>query len=90
MQYEPAEPIGPGAGAWGHAGRAVTVVGTRSPLEVAVCRDVPPETAQSLAAEAAAESFAGLGGTAVVLRLGWTYGETDRLSRQILAAAARG
>jgi hypothetical protein len=176
MRYEPAEPAGPGAGIWGHAGRAVTVVGTRSPLEVAVCRalsaggyrlasmgsdapvlvvagelalpagwlvsrcrrwraawrrdqfvavarlarergvtrlvalssalvsgrssgpgsgrlrrgDVPPEIAQALAAEAAAESFAGLGGAAVVLRLGWTYGETDRLTRQILAAAARG
>jgi nucleoside-diphosphate-sugar epimerase len=47
-----------------------------------------PEAA--LAAEAAAQAFAGLGGTAVVLRLGWTYGDTDRLTRQIRAAAARG
>lgn len=52
--------------------------------------DAPPEAAQALAAEAAAQAFAGLGGTAVVLRLGWTYGDTDRHTRQILAAAARG
>jgi nucleoside-diphosphate-sugar epimerase len=52
--------------------------------------DVPPEAAQAIAAEAAAQAFAGLGGTAVVLRLGWTYGDTDRHTRQILAAARRG
>ena len=50
----------------------------------------PPETAQALAAEAAAEGFTDLGGTSVVLRLGWTYGRADRLTRQILQAAARG
>jgi nucleoside-diphosphate-sugar epimerase len=50
----------------------------------------PPETAQALAAEAAAETFTELGGTSVVLRLGWTYGRTDRITRQILQAAARG
>lgn len=50
----------------------------------------PPETAQALAVEAAAEAFTELGGTSVVLRLGWTYGRTDRLTRQILAAGARG
>ncbi|HEX3517266.1 MAG TPA: hypothetical protein VHT26_25020 [Trebonia sp.] len=53
-------------------------------------RGTRPEAARALAAEAAAHAFAGLGGTAVVLRLGWTYGDTDRLTRQILAAAARG
>jgi hypothetical protein len=52
--------------------------------------DAPPEAAQALAAEAAAQAFAGLGGTAVVLRLGWTYGDTDRHTRQILTAARRG
>jgi nucleoside-diphosphate-sugar epimerase len=50
----------------------------------------PPETAQALAAEAAAEAFTELGGTSVVLRLGWTYGQADRLTRQILQTAARG
>jgi hypothetical protein len=50
----------------------------------------PPETAQALAVEAAAEAFTELGGTSVVLRLGWTYGRTDQLTRQILAAGARG
>jgi hypothetical protein len=50
----------------------------------------PPETAQALAAEAAAEAFTELGGTSVVLRLGWTYGTADQLTRQVLAAAARG
>jgi nucleoside-diphosphate-sugar epimerase len=50
----------------------------------------PPETAQALAVEAAAEIFTEFGGTSVVLRLGWTYGRTDRLTRQILQAGARG
>jgi hypothetical protein len=50
----------------------------------------PPETAQALAVEAAAEAFTELGGTSVVLRLGWTYGRADQLTRQILAAGARG
>jgi nucleoside-diphosphate-sugar epimerase len=52
--------------------------------------DAPPEAAQAVAAETAAQAFAGLGGTAVVLRLGWTYGDTDRHTRQIMAAARRG
>lgn len=170
MRYESAEPAGPGRALPGHAGRAVTVTGSGSPLHAAVCHelsasgyrpvppgtgapvlviaselalpawwlvsrygcwraarqrddlvaaarlarergavrlvalssallsgpgpgqpgDAPPEAAQALAAEAAARAFTGLGGTAVVLRLGWTYGETDRHTRQILAAAARG
>jgi len=50
----------------------------------------PPETADALAVEAAAEAFTELGGTSVVLRLGWAYGRADRLTRQILAAGARG
>ena len=50
----------------------------------------PPETAEALAAEAAAETFTELGGASVVLRLGWTYGRADRVTRRILAAGARG
>lgn len=50
----------------------------------------PPETAEALAVEAAAETFTELGGASVVLRLGWTYGRADRMTRRILAAGARG
>jgi len=50
----------------------------------------PAETADALAVEAAAETFTELGGASVVLRLGWTYGRADRVTRRILAAGARG
>lgn len=66
-------------------GRHASMGSARSWLQGA-----PPETADGLAAEAAAEAFTELGGASVVLRLGWTYGRADLLTRRMLAAGARG
>lgn len=49
-----------------------------------------PETAPAAAAERAAGLFARLGGDAVVLRLGWTYGGGEAITRRIMSAARRG
>lgn len=48
------------------------------------------EVAQPAAAERAADLFACLGGDAVVLRLGWTWGIEESITRRVLAAAGRG
>jgi hypothetical protein len=56
----------------------------------ALSLDPPPETVAAEATEAAARVFSGLGGRSVVLRLGWTYGERERLTRQVLDAARKG
>lgn len=48
------------------------------------------ETAPAAAAEEAAHLFAKLGGDAVVLRLGWTCGRDEDITRRVLSAAAHG
>jgi hypothetical protein len=48
------------------------------------------ETAPAAAAEQAARLFAGLGGDSVVLRLGWTCGREEAITRQVVSAARRG
>ena len=48
------------------------------------------EIAAAASAERGAHRFAGLGGDAVILRLGWAYGAEDGLTRRVLAAAGRG
>ena len=48
------------------------------------------ETAPAAAAERAARLFTSLGGDSVVLRLGWTYGREEAITRRVLAAARRG
>lgn len=48
------------------------------------------ETAPAAAAEQAARLFADLGGDSVVLRLGWTGGRGEAITRQVVAAARRG
>jgi nucleoside-diphosphate-sugar epimerase len=48
------------------------------------------ETAPAAAAEQAARMFASLGGDSVVLRLGWTCGPREAITRQVLSAARRG
>jgi hypothetical protein len=48
------------------------------------------ETAPSAAAERAARLFTSLGGDAVVLRLGWTLGREEAITRRVLSAARRG
>jgi nucleoside-diphosphate-sugar epimerase len=52
--------------------------------------DPPPEAAEAEALEHAAGTFAALGGHAVVLRLGWPYGDGDRLTQRLLSAARNG
>jgi hypothetical protein len=52
--------------------------------------DIPAEASAALAVEAAATRFSELGGQSVTLRLGWPYGAADPLTRQILAAGAKG
>ena len=49
-----------------------------------------PETAAAAAAEAAAGLFSRLGGDSVVLRLGWTCGPEEAVTRRVLSAARRG
>jgi len=49
-----------------------------------------PETARSAAAEHAARLFTGLGGDSVVLRLGWTCGPGEPITRRVLSAARLG
>lgn len=49
-----------------------------------------PETAQAAAAEAAARLFGSLGGDCVVLRLGWTCGRDEDITRRVLSAARHG
>jgi nucleoside-diphosphate-sugar epimerase len=48
------------------------------------------ETAPAAAAEQAARLFTSLGGDSVVLRLGWTYGPGEAITRRVLSAARRG
>jgi hypothetical protein len=48
------------------------------------------ETAPAGAAEEAAHLFASLGGDAVLLRLGWTYGREEAITRRVVSAARRG
>lgn len=48
------------------------------------------ETAPAAAAEQAARLFTSLGGNAVVLRLGWTCGREEAITRQVVSAARRG
>jgi hypothetical protein len=48
------------------------------------------ETAPAAAAEQAARLFADLGGDSVVLRLGWTCGRGEAITRQVVSAARRG
>jgi len=48
------------------------------------------ETAPAAAAERAARLFTSLGGDSVVLRLGWTIGPEERITRRVLSAARRG
>jgi hypothetical protein len=48
------------------------------------------ETASAAAAERAAALFTSLGGDSVVLRLGWTCGPEEAITRRVLAAARRG
>ena len=48
------------------------------------------ETAPAAAAEQAARLFTSLGGDAVVLRLGWTCGREEAITRQVVSAARRG
>jgi hypothetical protein len=48
------------------------------------------ETAQAAAAEAGARLFSRLGGESVVLRLGWTCGREDAITRRVVSAARRG
>jgi hypothetical protein len=48
------------------------------------------ETAPAAAAEQAANLFAKLGGDSVVLRLGWTCGREEAITRQVLSTARRG
>jgi hypothetical protein len=48
------------------------------------------ETASAAAAEQAAALFTSLGGDSVVLRLGWTCGPEEAITRRVLAAARRG
>ena len=48
------------------------------------------ETSAATAAEQAARLFAGIGGECVVLRLGWTCGPQEAITRRVLAAARRG
>jgi hypothetical protein len=48
------------------------------------------ETAPAAAAEQAARLFTSLGGDSVVLRLGWTCGHDETLTRQVASAARRG
>jgi hypothetical protein len=48
------------------------------------------ETAPAAAAEQAATLFTSLGGDSVVLRLGWTIGPEEAITRRVLAAARRG
>jgi len=48
------------------------------------------ETSAATAAEQAARMFTGAGGDCVVLRLGWTCGAGDAITRRVLAAASRG
>jgi nucleoside-diphosphate-sugar epimerase len=52
--------------------------------------DPLPEAAEAEALERAAGTFAALGGHAVVLRLGWPYGDGDRLTQRLLGAARNG
>lgn len=49
-----------------------------------------PETLDAWAAEEAARNFSALGGQVVVLRPGWTYYNSDGLTREVVAAANRG
>lgn len=49
-----------------------------------------PETAPAAAAEEAARLFTRLGGDSVVLRLGWTCGHEEGITRRVLSAARRG
>jgi len=49
-----------------------------------------PETAPAAAAERAASLFTRLGGDSVVLRLGWTYGGAEAITRRVMSAAGRG
>jgi hypothetical protein len=48
------------------------------------------ETASAAAAERAAALFTSLGGSSVVLRLGWTYSRQEPITRRVLSAARRG
>jgi len=48
------------------------------------------ETSAATAAEQAARLFAEIGGDRVVLRLGWTCGPEEAITRRVLAAARRG
>jgi hypothetical protein len=48
------------------------------------------ETAAAAAAEQAALLFTSLGGDSVILRLGWTVGPGEAITRQVLSAARRG
>jgi nucleoside-diphosphate-sugar epimerase len=63
-------------------------------LGVPLCPGAPTvtaaETSAATAAEQAARLFTGIGGDAVVLRLGWTCGPAESITRRVLAAARRG
>lgn len=48
------------------------------------------ETAHGAAAEQSARLFTSLGGDSVVLRLGWTCGREEAITRQVVSAARRG
>jgi nucleoside-diphosphate-sugar epimerase len=48
------------------------------------------EVAPSVAAEGSARLFASLGGDSVVLRLGWTWGREEGITRRVLSAARHG
>ena len=48
------------------------------------------ETAPAAAAEQIASLFTSLGGDSVVLRLGWTCGREEAITRQVVSAARRG
>jgi hypothetical protein len=60
------------------------------PLHVGSPTLMAAETAPAAAAEGAARLFTSLGGDSVVLRLGWTCGREEGITRRVLAAARRG
>jgi hypothetical protein len=86
------------AAAYGRGATRVVAVSTAfryggddgRPLPPAAPVLAAPETGPAAAAEEAAGLFRRLGGDSVVLRLGWTCGAGDDLTRQVLAGARRG